>query len=179
MKTLDQLIEEFKGSMKDGNHGRFSRDSFEEMATVILNSNDVREEWSMTGDGEIKKKEYKPSEGLRKFIYNTLKDFGVDSQSAKAVFEDNYEFRKLTGIHEFVSETLYNYAKYRRFNFINGEKFKGSIIIKEQPESVHEFHKIPTEGQKRDENDKFAIKFGDHEVLRVRSSAPDWVKTRL
>lgn len=181
-KTFAEVVKEFEESVEAGSHARFSKATFEEMATALLNDVDhkpvaYRMAKNEEGVEAVTTKEFSASEGVRKTIFNTLIDFGVDKQEAESVLTGDYKFKNLGGIHEFVSELLYNYARTRKFNFISKERFRGGLTIGNVEESTRTYslHAKFNNGVAGESK----VHYAQHETLKVDASAPEWVKTRL
>lgn len=160
----------------------FSRTNFDEVVKGLLNDKEYTVEVYATKGGETVKKEINPSKALRQgFFKKILTDAaGLDKHEAEAKAE-SYNFSNVDGLYEFIDGAVYAYLETgKKFNFQTRKDFKGSVRLTEV-ESETKTRKVMTPMKKGEKVDPksaktVVVKTDAHKKLRVKSSAPDWLK---
>ncbi len=177
IEKMEELATTVKITEKGKAKKSFNKAQFDELFAAFLNETSyVAETVQKKGDG-IVKVEVEAVKNFRKTFYDVLVDFGVDKQAAEAMLDGSYQFTKVAGGYEFVSELLYNYLQHKAFKFLAHEDFVATLSIDEVDEKEAEFRVPVKEGEEPKPKKKKKIK--KHKKLKVKSSAPSWAKIDL
>lgn len=176
MSTLKDVKDTIKKSVKITEKGKkqknFSKSSFEEVATALLNEPNYTVEVAGEKGGKLVKTEVKPVEEFRKAIGKILQKHGVDKQEI-AAFVENGKIDKASWAHPLVSAMIYEYIVCdKKFDFLPTEDFKASLTLDEIGTEIKE-HRSLVDGS------TIKVKTGAHKKLKVKSSAPKWLKEKV
>lgn len=177
-KSFIEKMEELAGTVKLTEKGKekksFNKTQFEELFVSFLNEHDYKaESVSKKGDGVVAV-EIEAVKNFRKTFYDVLVDFGVDKQAAEAMLDGSYQFSKVSGGYEFISELLYSYLQSKAFKFVSHADFAATLSIESIGEKVGEFRVPVKAGEEPKPSKKKKIKA--HKKLKVKSGAPSWAK---
>lgn len=178
MKTFDEVFNEIKAGVTVSPKGKkkktFSRSDFDRLLTAFLNETGYTIKAASTKGGELTIEEIKPVEMFRdKVITKILTDNGHDKAEAAKIAAE-YEFTKVDGLYEIISEVLYKYMEAdKKFSLITKEDFKGSFTLVDVDES-EDTYKSPA-----DQSKSFKVKTKKHKKVKASSKAPDWLKKKF
>lgn len=178
-KTFDEVMQNLREGVSKSKSGKptrtFSRTDFNKLAVAFLNEVEYQGEVASIKQGELQLGSIEPVKAFRKLFYRVLTDFGVDKQEAERVLTNEYSFSNADGAYEFISELIFNYLDAgKKFDFIAKADFKGSLVLDEIGESVKEHRNIKDPGA-----EPFKVKKKKHRVVKAKSTAPDWLKSRV
>ncbi len=172
-KTFSDVFDEIKAEVSGKSARTFSKADFDRMAKALVNDVDHTVEVASVKGGEMQLKEVKPVAAYRKTLQRILQDFGVDKHESARVLESSYEIASVDGLYELASELIYKYIEAgKKFDFLTRKDFKGSLQLAEVAEATTEHKLIGQEGTVKVKKEK-------HNVLKAKSSTPNWLKTKL
>ena len=179
MKSFSEVYNEIRDAAKSNSATTWSKSDFDKLFRAFLNDYGYKTQVASTKNGELVTSEIEPVKQFRDtVITKLLVDAGLDkSEAAKIAAE--YEFTKMDGLYEIISEIIYNYMKAgKKFNFINKEDFNASLTLKDVEETVSEYKTI----KKKDSDEPvktFKVETKAHTVLKAKSKAPKWLKKKF
>lgn len=163
-------VEEIKANVK--NKG-FSKADFTDLMLAYINDPELTTEtFKAKGDNYIVTK-HQPVKEFRKMIKVVLKDMGMEEAEAQS-FVDNYEFKKVDALFQFMNDFIYYYMKTgRKYDLASKEDLNAKIYLKEKGDVTKEVYKKDDKGNKvlskRERQDAY---YG----LGQQSSCPKWKK---
>lgn len=175
-ETMERLAATVKESEKGKKKKTFSQSDFEKLFLAFLNENDYTTEVVKSKGGELVKLPIQPVNEFRRTFHAVLLDYGVDKEQAQSMLDGSYQFRKVYGAYEFVSEVLTSYLESKTFTFIPKEDFRAVLSIDEIDEVTKEF-RVPTGEGEEPRSVKKKVK--KHKKMKVKSGAPSWSKIQI
>ena len=178
MKTFDEVFNEIKGNVTVSPKGKkkktFSRSDFDRLLTAFLNETGYTIKAASTKGGELEITDIKPVQMFRdKVITKILTDNGHDKAEAAKIAAE-YEFTKVDGLYEIISEVIYQYmAADKKFAFVTKEDFTGSLTLTDVDAS-EDTYKSPA-----DQSKSFKVKTKAHKKIKSSSKAPKWLKKKF
>lgn len=178
MKTFDEVFNEITNNLTVTKKGKtkktFSRSDFDKLMKAFLNTYDYKMTIAGTKGGELVTSEITPVKEFRDVVITKiLTDNGYDKAEAAKIAAE-YEFTKVDGLYEIISEVIYQYMNAgKKFDFITKEDFSGSLTIDTVDESINECTAIGKPGE------TFKVKTKKHKKLQRKSSANKWLKTKM
>lgn len=183
MKTFDEVFNEIKSNVSVSKSGKvkktFSRSDFDKLLKAFLNESGYTTKVATTKGGELVLNEIQPVKEFRdKVITKLLVDAGHDkTEAAKMAAE--YEFTKVDGLYEIISEVIYQYMNAnKKFDFLPKEDFNGSLTLKSVDAAVGEYSSIRKKGDTTPPK-KFKVETKAHKLLEKKSKAPKWLKKKF
>lgn len=177
MKSFTEVYNEIKESAT-GSATTWSKSDFDKLAKALLNDYGYKTTVASTKGGELVKNDIEPVKMFRDgTIVKLLVDAGLDKCEATKIASE-YEFSKVDGLYELISEILYNYmGAGKKFNFLTKENFNASLTINDIEETVSEYKTI----RKTDDEpvETFKVETKAHKVLKAKSKAPKWLKKKF
>lgn len=174
-KGFKELKKEIREEINKGEKKRtHSKNDFNKFAKAYVNDVD-HVSYKVKGvdeNGAPVKEEFKPVQDYRKGLKKVLADFGVDKQEAEKIMND-YQFKNVDGLYEFVSELLYEYMETgKKFQFVPKEDFNGSMWVDEDAgdDDWKEYRNPSKPGE------SVFTKRKPHKVLNRKSTCPNWLK---
>lgn len=175
-ETMERLAASVKVSEKGKAKKTFSQSDFEKLFLAFLNENDYTTEVVKSKGGELVKIPIQPVKEFRRTFYEVLLDYGVDKEQAQSMLDGSYQFRKVHGAYEFVSEVLTSYLESKTFAFIPKEDLTAVLSIGPVEEVIKEFRVPTAEGEAPRTVKKKVLK---HRKMKVKSGAPAWSKIQI
>jgi len=178
MKSFDEVFNEIKANVSVSANGKikksFSKSDFDKLLKAFLNDNGYTIKAASTKGGELVITDMKPVELFRdKVITKLLVDNGHDKAEAAKIAAE-YEFTKVDGLYEIISEVIYQYCNAnKKFDFITKEDFRGSLALDEVEECTVE------RTSPADRTQKFKVNTKAHKKLKSKSKTPDWLKKKF
>lgn len=180
-KDFQSYMQELASSVTLSGKGKakktFSRKAFEELFLAFLNENNYTTEVVQVKGGELVRVPVTPVAEFRRTFHEVLIDFGVDKAAAEAMLDGSYQFRKVHGAYEFVSEVLTNYLDSKSFTFLPKEDLTAVLRLDTIEETVKDFRVPPKEQGGPSGTVRKKVK--KHRKMKVTSSAPEWAKIKI
>lgn len=181
-KSFTELMGQLAASVTVTEKGKtkknFSKGAFEDLFLAFLNENDYTTEVVRTKGDDLVRVETKPVNEFRRTFYEVLIDYGVDKEQAASMLDGSYQFRKVHGAYEFVSEVLTNYLASKNFTFLPKEDFKAVLSIDHIEEEKGKTFRVPP-AEKGGEAGSVKKDVKAHRKMKVKSGAPDWAKITI
>lgn len=179
--SVDEVLKEMTASKKDNgkfNYNRFNKKNFDKLLKAMLNDPKFTTEAVHVKKGTIDSvEEIEVSKGFRKFCKKIVEKCGVDKTESERVLSDEFSIDSVDGLYEFMATAIYLYIQRgNRFDFIPKKDFKGSVALKTVPGSFESRERFSP--QDRKSLGVYEITKKDHSVLCVKSSCPDYLKSR-
>ena len=179
--SVEEVLNEMSAKRKedgDFNYNRFNKKHFEKLMKAMLNDPNFKTKVVHAKNKEIESiEEIEVSKEFRKFCKRIIEKAGVDKAESERILSEEFTFDNVSGLYEFFATALYLYIeKGNRFDLLPKEDFKGSIKIKE----VKKSSKVSSarSPQTKEYLGDFEVTKESHKVLSVKSSCPDWLKSR-
>jgi hypothetical protein len=178
MKTFNEVFKEIQDSVPVSKKGKakktFSKTDFDRLLKAFLNDYGYTTKQASTNAGELVLTDLTPVKQFRDVVITKiLTDNGYDKAEAAKIASE-YEFTKVDGLYEIISEVIYQYMNAgKKFSFITKEDFNGSLTL----DDIGEETKERTAPGKP--NDKFKVKTKAHKKLKTKSSANKWLKKKF
>jgi hypothetical protein len=183
MKNFNEVFEEIKSSVSVTKNGKikktFSRSDFDKLLKAFLNDTGYTTTSASTKLGELVKEDIQPVKEFRDtVITKLLTDAGLEKAEAAKIAAE-YEFTKVDGLYEIISEIIYKYCEAnKKFDFITKENFAGSVVLNDIEAGVGEYNSI----KKNPDGtpvEKYKVETKAHKVMKVKSKAPKWLKKKF
>jgi len=138
--TVDEALASMAGK-KNGDKlvpNRFSKKNFNRLMIAMLNDTEfVHKKANIKGDQLEDVKEIMVTRNFRRFCKKLVEKCGVDKLESEKIMTPDFTIDDVDGLYDFFAAALYKYMEVgNRFDLIPTVDFKGSITIKEIPESV-------------------------------------------
>ena len=164
---------------KKGNKvvNRFNKKNFNTLMLAMVNDVDFTTRVAKKAGDSYELEDILVTKEFRKWCRNLVEKAGVDKSESEIVMSNEFKIDNVEGLYEFFATALYLYIeKGNRFDLLPKEDFKGSIKIKE----VKKSSKVSSarSPQTKEYLGDFEVTKESHKVLSVKSSCPDWLKSR-
>lgn len=164
---------------KNGNihPNRFSKKNFELFVLAVLNDPDYVVKIGKHKNNEIAETEIYITKQFRKWLVGVLASFGVDSNEAKTLLTDEYQFTNVKGFYDLMAAIIYDYMEIgNKFDFHTKKDFNGSISIREMEENTKVYN--PRNPRTNEKMGQYETKRKKHKELSVKSSCPKWLQEK-
>lgn len=175
-ETMERLAASVTITEKGKQKKSFSQSDFEKLFLAFLNENEYTTEIVKSKGGEVVKIPTQPVKEFRRTFYEVLLDYGVDKEQAQSMLDGSYQFRKVHGAYEFVSEILTSYLESKSFAFIPKNDLRAVLSIDPVGEIVKDFRVPTAAGEPPRYVKKKVLK---HRKMKVKSGAPAWSKIQI
>ena len=180
--TVEEALKSMRGVKKDGSENtlnqKFSKKKFNRLMLAILNDTEFVHKMAKVKGGElVDEEEIMVTRGFRRFCKKLVEKCGIDKLESEKIMSPDFIFEDVDGLYEFIAVALYKYMEVgQRFDFIPTVDFKGSITIKEIPESV----KIADAFSPQDRKylGTYETKKKKYKAITAKSECPKYLKTR-
>lgn len=158
---------------------KYSKDKFNALMRAIINDPNYTTEKAVVKNGELVSIEkIAVSQGFRKFIKHALEQYGVDSAESEKVLSGDFTVDNADGLYDFFATALYEYIESgNKFDLIPKEDFKGSICLKDRPETTKVVDTY--QPKTREHLGTYEVTKKKHKVLSVKSSCPKYLRKRM
>lgn len=162
-KLFKETFETITEQVKEKGKG-FSKKDFNILMEAYINDPEfIVEDAKVMGDDYLVTRK-KPVKEFRKMLGSMLKELGVDSSEVNN-FIDNYEFKKVDPLYDFINNFIYYYIKTgRKYKLFEKEDITASIKLKQRGKVT----KTNKKGQIVEQDDYYA--------LGQESPCPKWKK---
>ncbi|HAB65994.1 MAG TPA: hypothetical protein DCE23_01370 [Firmicutes bacterium] len=166
--NFNNVFKELKNESKKNGKRSFNKTKFDEFALAMLNSDVTTEVVKSRTDSDTTTVDV---EVTKDFINGTikpiLKDFGIDNIEAETI--NNYEFKKVDGMYEFISELIYQWMETDKpFKFLPKEDFNGTLLLIDKDKCVKERKNT----RSNDNTETVTYEYDSHKVIKSKSSTP-------
>lgn len=177
MSEVKEVLAELE---QNESSGRFNAKKFEKLLTALINDQEFTFKTVKSARGEIEEiVELNVSKEVREFLKTILEKFGVDKKESERVLSEDFKITNAKGLYNFVAVAIYLYIKSgNKFKFLTTEDFKGSLKL-EEVEEKEKIRKDVRHPQTREILGDYKTTTGKHYELRVKSTAPEWLKKRV
>lgn len=160
-------------------YNRFSKKKFNQLLKALANDPEYKTQVAnIKANGIDSVEELSVYEGFREFVKNLLISAGMDQEDAKIALTEKYTIDKVDGLYEFFATAMWLYIEAgNKFDLLTKEDFKGSIYIKDVPETIKTTKVISP--QTKESLGERTTKNKKHKEIKVKSSCPSWMKERL
>ena len=160
--------------IKEGNTSTkkvFNEQTFNAVASALLNDPSYEEEVVVMKDGKLEKKTVNPIADLRKGIITGIaKSAGADSAETAKLVEE-HQFSEKLPWHGYMASTLEQYMSLGKpVTLHKKEDMNASIYIEPQEECVKE---VSAPGS----TDKMRVRYGAYRKVKVSSNCPNNLRT--
>lgn len=158
---------------------KFSKDKFNALMRAMFNDPNFTTKRAVVKSGELANvEEVAVTKGFRKFIKHALEQYGVDSAESEKVMSSDFTVDNVDGLYEFFATALYEYIDAgNKFDLIPKEDFKGSICLKDRPETTKVVDTY--QPKTREHLGTYEVTKKKHKVLSVKSSCPKYLRKRM
>lgn len=174
--TVSEALEMVKGDTQKPN--RFSKKNFNILMTALANDVDFTAKVANVKKGELESVEdIMITKGFRKWCKKLVEKAGVDKSESERILTDAFVIDDMDGLYEFFATALYEYCKAgNRFSLLSTDDFKGSISIKNVPETTT----VADAYSPKDRSylGTYETTKGAHKELVVKTGCPDFLKNR-
>jgi len=179
--TVEEALASMVGKRnKDGgiNPNRFSKKHFNRLMLAMLNDTNFVHKMAKVKGGELDgEEEIMVTRGFRRFCKKLVEKCGVDKMESEKIMSPDFIIDDVEGLYEFIAVALYKYMEVgNRFDLIPTVDFKGSITIKEIPESVKVSDAFSPQDRKY--LGTFETKKKKHKSITAKSDCPSYLKSR-
>ena len=172
--------EALKSMTSEKGKNRFNKKNFTTLMTAMANDPEFVAKVVKVKNSEIDTVEtVMVSKGFREFCKKIAEKSGVDKSESARILTDSFEFTNsdLNGLYEFFTTAVYEYMSAgNTFDFMPTEDFKGSISLKDVPETV----KVAEAFSPKDRSSlgTYETTKKKHKELVAKSSCPVFLKNR-
>lgn len=181
MANSKEFLESITAPKKDNGdfkYNRFNKKNFNGVVTSIINDTDYTLPVAKVKGDELDTVEnVEVSKKFRKFIKQQAEQLGVDKAESEKVLSEEYQFKNADGLYELMSAAMIEYLERgNTFDLPTTPNLKASLKVKNVKGSV-------TTAEAKDPKTKESLGWyettkEDHEVLKVSSSCPKFLKKR-
>lgn len=184
IKSVSEVLESIRPNpvVKENgktNHNRFSKKSFNELLTAMVNDPDFTTDFAVSAKGELKSiEELRVTEGFRKWVRMVVEAAGIDKNESEIVMTKDFVIPNMDGIYELFTTAMYEYMKNgSRFDMIPKKDFKASLAMnKKGPKTKKGTLLNPSTGEILG---TYSTEMAEHWEIGVKSGCPNWMKKRM